>query len=138
VRREREIPGRLARLALSSVAASVVDLGTLLLLLHLFQLWPGVAGGLGCVAGGAVNFTLNRRWVFDARTGGWLTQLLRYGLLVVLGGALIAGAAIQLAVALLGLPVLLAKGIAAVLVLACWNYPVSSRLVFDKGGHHVC
>ena len=130
----RRTPGRLLRMAASSSAASIVDLLTLLSLVKLCQLWPGPAGAIGCLAGGAVNFALNRRWVFCQRDGRWGRQLLSYVLLVVLGGALGAGALIHLAIALLGLPVLLAKAIAAALVLACWTYPISSRLVFRKEG----
>jgi putative flippase GtrA len=125
-------------MAASSSAASVVDLATLFTLLHLLHLWPGAAGALGCMAGGAVNFALNRRWVFGdlQRQHGahWRGQLLRYALLVVLGGALGSGLVIQLTVAGLGLPVIVAKAIAAALVLACWNYPVSARLVFNARG----
>lgn len=134
----RSTAGRLARMAVSSTAASAVDLVTLLSLVNLVHLWPGAAGTLGCLAGGTVNFVLNRSWVFRSRGAGWLGQLLRYGLLVVLGGALAAGAVIQLGVAALGLPVLLAKAIAAALVLACWNYPVSAHLVFRPTNKEAC
>jgi len=121
---------RLARMAASSTAASAVDLVTLFAVLQLLPLWPGAAGAVGCVAGGAVNFALCRGWVFRDRGEGWLGQILRYALLVVLAGALLAGVVIQLATAVIGLPVLLAKGISAALVLVCWNYPISNRLVF--------
>jgi putative flippase GtrA len=125
---------KLLRMAASSTAASAVDLVTLFTVLQLLPLWPGAAGAVGCVAGGAVNFALCRGWVFQKRGEGWLGQLWRYAILVVLAGALLAGAVIQLATAVVGLPVLLAKGISAALVLACWNYPISARLVF-KGAH---
>lgn len=125
-------PRRLARLVVSSSAASVVDLLTLFTLINLLPIWPGAAGAAGCIAGGAVNFLLNRNWVFTRRSGGWLGQLLRYGLLVVLGGALVAGTMIHVGIVVLGLPVLLAKGVSAALVLTCWNYPISARLVFRK------
>ena len=127
-------------MVLSSTAASAVDLATLLGLLHLAHLAAGLAGAAGCVAGGVVNFALNRAFVFRRGGRGWLGQLLRYAVLVVLAGALIAGGIIQLGVTVLGLPVLAAKAIAAALVLGCWNYPVSARLVFrrsvtgDRGG----
>jgi len=124
--------GPIFRMALCSSAATAVDLATLCGLIKVFGLWPGAAGVLGCLAGGAVNFALNRKWVFPSSDRRWLGPLLRYGLLVVLGGALVAGGLIQLGIAVLGLPVLLAKGAAAALVLACWNYPVSARLVFAR------
>jgi putative flippase GtrA len=123
---------RVARLLASSAAATAVDVAVLLVLVGVGRIAPGLAAVLGCLAGGVVGFVLARRFVFEARGRDWLRQVAAYGLLVVLGGALIAGLLVHVATAGMGAPVLLAKAIAACLVLAGWNYPLSAYVVFRK------
>ena len=131
---------RVGRALGSSTAASAVDVIALLVLARTTHLAAGVAAALACVLGGAVNFALNRTWVFadDApsargtRGGNPLRQLALYSLLVVIGGALLGGAVVQLATVTLGLSLLAAKAVSAVLVFVGWNYPVASFVVFNS------
>ena len=122
---------RAARVAAASLAASATDLGVLSFSRRAgAAVW--LAALLGCLAGGAANYAALRRKVFANRTAGVASSAVRYGLLVVLGGALLTSALVSLGVAL-GLPFMVARLGVAVVVVALWNYPISSRVVF-KGG----
>ena len=125
------MPNRPLRIVIASTAATLADAVTLLSLVRGAHLGAGAAAVLGCLAGGAVNFTLTRRWVFgveDARSA--VRQVVLYGVFVVLGGAVLVGGLVHLAVQRSGAPLLLARALAAVVVLAAWNYPLSSLLIF--------
>ena len=122
---------RLLKAVTSGVAASVVDFATLLLLVRLSHLAAGVAAAIGCTVGGVANFVLARRWVFAARSGSSARQLALYGVLVVLGGAVLGGTIVELGVGF-GASIVAAKVVATVLVFLLWNYPISSRLVFRR------
>lgn len=122
---------RVLRLGISSGAATMVDTALLFVLVHATGFAPGPAALLGSLAGGAVNFAINRRWVF-AVGGGWLGQALRYFAIVVGGGAVVSAAAVA-ALCALGLPLLIAKGAAVLITMAAWTYPMASRVVFAPG-----
>lgn len=128
--RPRELWSRLPRLirvGVASGAATGVDTALLLGLCWLGGIGPGPAAFVASLAGGAVNFTINRRWVFGRRGGPWLAQALAYGLVVVLGGAGLGAVAVAAGVAV-GLPLLIAKAAAVVAVLLGWTYPMSARV----------
>ena len=122
---------RLARLGTSSSVSSLSDTLVLVVLCHVLGWSAGFAAIAGCLVGGTINFTISRAWVFSARTGPLLRQAIAYAALVVTGGALLSGALVG-ALAGAGIPLLVAKGGALVTVLVCWNYPISSRLVFAR------
>lgn len=121
------------RMLATSTASTAVDVVTLLALAGMLAVPAGTAAVLGCLAGGVVSFVLSRHYVFGAAAGCWKKQLLGYGVLVVLGGALLSGAIVRATVLHLGAPVLLAKGVAATVVMVAWNYPLSARLIFSTG-----
>jgi len=126
---------RALRAATSSALASACDVLILLALLRAAHVAAGTAAALGCLAGGLINFTLTRRWVFRPRRSNSRStaqQLALYGLLVIAGGALLAGAIVHVATVRFAVPVLSAKALAAVLVFCLWNYPVSSMVVFRR------
>jgi putative flippase GtrA len=120
---------RVLRVLVASGAATAADTAVLLLLCWGVGLSAGLAAGAGSVAGGAVNFAINRTFIFGGGAGDWWTQALRYGVIVVLGGAVISGVAVAALVAT-GLPLLVAKAAAVVLTLVVWTYPMSARVVF--------
>jgi putative flippase GtrA len=126
---------RALRAATSSALASVTDIAVLLILVNTAHLTVGIAAALACLAGGTVNFAVKRRWVFRgaaARGRSAARQLILYGLLVVAGGAFLAGVVVQVAIARFAMPMLAAKALAAVVVFCLWNYPVSAHVVFKK------
>ncbi len=120
------------RAGIASLLASVVDLATLLLIAQTAHVAAGLAVALGCLAGGAVNFALSRRWVFRTRGAGRRRQFALYGFVIVGGGAVLAGLLVQLATTTLGAPLLPARCAIAVVLFVCWNYPLSSLVVFAK------
>jgi len=120
---------RLVRLVVASGTATAVDTAVLFGLCRVGGLGPGLAAFVGCVAGGAVNFAINRRWVFSGGARSWLVQAASYGLVVVGGGAVVTGVAVAAGVGL-GLPLGVAKAGATVLALVTWTYPMSARVVF--------
>ena len=126
------VPGRPLKLVIASTAATAADFLTLLFLVRAVHLGAGVAAVLGCLVGGALNFTLARQWVFDGagEAGPMWRQIVAYGACVVLGGAVLVGGLVHLAVQRSGAPLLLARALAAVVVLAAWTYPLSSLLIF--------
>lgn len=126
---------RLARLATASGVATAVDTAVLLLLVAGAGLAPGPAAVVGCLAGGAVNFAVSRRWVFRAHARRWWPQALRYGVIVVGGGALVSGLAVA-ALTAVGAPLLLAKAVAIVTTMTAWTYPMAARVVFAPQVDH--
>src|SRR5262245_35219781 len=59
----------IARMAVTSIAATAVDATVLGALARMHGLPAGLAVALGCLAGGVVNFALLRAWVFPGRRG---------------------------------------------------------------------
>jgi putative flippase GtrA len=117
------------RLLCASGLATGLDTAILVGLSLGAGLAPGFAAALGCLGGGLVNFVLTRAWVFAARDRAWLPQALRYGVVVVGGGAVVSGLAVA-ALCAAGAPLLAAKVGAVIVTMAAWTYPLSARVVF--------
>jgi putative flippase GtrA len=120
---------RLVRVVIAGGGATAIDTIVLAALYYGVDVAPGSAAVLGCLAGGAVNFVLNRRWVFGATDGAWLRQAALYAGIIVGGGAVISGLTVA-ALHVASLPLLLAKVGAIGIVLVAWTYPMSARVVF--------
>ena len=69
----------------SSVLASATDLVVLFALIRIAHFSPGWAAVLGCIAGGVVNFTIKRRYIFASGNArrSLAKQVALYSLLVV-------------------------------------------------------
>jgi putative flippase GtrA len=120
---------RFAAAGLNGVLATVVDLGTLVGLAHV-GIAVAIAAFFGCCTGAVANYTLNKYLAFRDRSPVAVGQLARFALVAVATGLLTAGGMELLAVHL-GLPVVCAKTICAVLVFGLWSYPAQRRLVFS-------
>lgn len=115
------------RVLAASAAASLTDVVMLLTLVAL-AVPVAAATAIGCLCGGAVNYVITRRFVFRLRhTGAW-RRFAAYMGVVVGAGAAVSSAVVHVGSVALGLPILVAKAIAAALVLAAWNYPIAKRL----------
>jgi putative flippase GtrA len=117
------------RLLVASGLATAADTAILVALARGAGLRPGLAAAIGCLAGGLVNFVMTRSWVFTAGDRAWVPQALRYGVIVVGGGAAVSGLAVA-ALCAAGAPLLIAKAIAVVVTMALWTYPLAARVVF--------
>jgi putative flippase GtrA len=87
---------------------------------------------LAALAGAATNFTINKYVAFRDRSPVSLGQIARFDL-VALIAALLMAAAMKIATANLGVPVVAAKLACAAMVFATWTYPAQRRLVFARG-----
>jgi putative flippase GtrA len=123
---------RLMKVGVSGVVATAIDVVTLILLVEGVGAHVTVAAFLAAIAGGIANFFVNKYWAFKDPTPIDLRQVASYAL-VSLVTAMFVAASIHVFAVLIGLPYLLAKGMAAVLVFLLWSYPAQSRLVFRPG-----
>jgi CDP-diacylglycerol--glycerol-3-phosphate 3-phosphatidyltransferase len=121
----------LGRHQAASALSTLVDFGTLALLVERFGVHPVAATALGALAGAVFNFTLARRWIFRDHDGSAAAQALRY--------ALVSGASLGLntlgeyvVATRLGVHYLLARALVALLVSLCWNFPMHRRVVFPR------
>ena len=119
----------LGRAQLASLAATVVDFGTLFLATEQLHVWYVYSTGLGALFGAATNFALNRFWSFEASHLAWGPQAGRYA--VVSAGSL--GLNMLGVYAFTdggGLKYGLSKVITALLVGLLFNFPLHRRYVF--------
>jgi putative flippase GtrA len=123
----------LGRHQAASALSTLVDFGTLALLVERFGVHPVAATALGALAGAVFNFTLARRWIFRDHDGSAAAQALRYAL--VSGASLGLNTLGEYALATrLGVHYLLARALVALLVSLCWNFPMHRRVVFPRAG----
>jgi putative flippase GtrA len=119
---------RFATAGFNGAMSTLVDLATLVGLAHL-GIAVAVAAFLGCCTGAVSNYTLNKYLAFRDRSPIAAGQLARFAL-VALATALLTAGGMQLIAVQLGVPVVVAKAICAVVVFALWSYPAQRRLVF--------
>jgi phosphatidylglycerophosphate synthase/putative flippase GtrA len=128
-------PGTVFRGVVSASAATLFDFVVVVLLVSLTPLSPPAATLLGCVAGGLLNFSVNRVWAFMVE-GSYFQQGSRY--LFVSGTSALLNA-VGVAVLLL-LPITdyrLAWLMVRVTIFLTWNYPLQRGYVFVSNGEHV-
>jgi len=123
-------PRALLTAALAGLVGTGVDLGLLLVLVGR-HVPIAAATFLAALAGAAANFVLNKYVAFRDRAPISLGQIARFDLVAVVA-ALATAAAMKLATASLGVPVVAAKLACAAVVFAIWTYPAQRRLVFAR------
>lgn len=90
-----------------------------------------LAVALGALAGAGTDFSIKRRWVFDARADVWHAQAWRYALTSAVSLAwneLLSWVAVDR----LHLPAIPGVIGASILVGAAWNYPMHRLFVFRR------
>jgi putative flippase GtrA len=112
-----------------AVVAAAVDTGLLWLLVSRAGVHYTVAAALSFTAGLLVNFALARTFVFQASRLGFWAELSSYAIIGV-AGVLLTELILFLSFGLVGLPLLLSKAIALVLVFF-WNFLARRRLVYQ-------
>lgn len=99
---------------------------TLILLVSVLGLNPGIGAGTGAVMGAAVNYVLNRRFTFRSE-GRHLQAVTRYALLAIVGA--IANGLLVGWLSNAGLHYLLGQVLATLIILA-GNYFASRKWIF--------
>jgi putative flippase GtrA len=118
---------------IAAALATAVDFALMIALVEAFGAPPGAATFLSALAGGVTNFNLSRAWAFRARHAGSLGgQAARYAV-VSLGGAVLNGALVALAVRTTEVPYVLARVGIAIAVSLAYTYPLHTRVVFRVG-----
>ncbi len=113
---------------LGGIAATAVDVATLVLLVHAGE--PiALSAFCGASAGAATGFSLNKYLAFRDRSRITWQQLGRFGIVAV-ATALLMALAMEIVAVKLGVPYLAAKLVCSTLVFLAWTYPAQRRLVF--------
>ena len=124
-------PRELLTAGIAGTLGTGLDLVLLVLLVGHHVPIP-LATFMAALAGAATNFTINKYIAFRDRSPISLAQVARFHF-VALVAALLMAAAMKIATANLGVPVVAAKLACAAIVFAIWSYPAQRRLVFARG-----
>ena len=122
---------RLLTAGIAGVFGTALDLGVLVLLVGHHVAIP-LATFIAALAGAVVNFALNKYVAFRDRTPISFAQVARFNVVAVVAACLMA-AAMKIATANPGVPVIAAKLACAAVVFAIWTYPAQRYLVFARG-----
>jgi putative flippase GtrA len=115
----------------SSLVASATDFAVTIIAANLFGWWYLAASIAGTVTGGAVNFYVNRKWVFDSESTAIKWQVLKY-ILVWAGNLIIVTAGVFMLTHFLNLNYVLAKVLSSVLTGVSYNYIMQKQFIFSS------
>jgi putative flippase GtrA len=124
----------LARHQAGAFVATVVDFGTMTLLVELAGASPVLATAIGAACGAVTNFTMSRGWIFPRHAGTTSSQAGRYAA-VSAGSLALNTAGMALVHGVLGVPYLFARAMIAVLVSVGYNFPLHRAFVFRDARH---
>ena len=123
-------PRQLFTAGIAGAVGTGVDLAVLVLLVGRHLPIP-LATFIAALAGAVTNFTLGKYVAFRDRSPISLGQVARFDFVAVVA-ALLMAAAMKVATANLGVPVVAAKLACAAVVFAIWTYPAQRRFVFAR------
>ncbi|CAH0262085.1 hypothetical protein SRABI27_04103 [Pedobacter sp. Bi27] len=115
----------------SSLVASATDFGVTIIAANLFGWWYLAASITGTVTGGAVNFYVNRKWVFESESTAIKWQILKY-ILVWTGNLIIVTAGVFVLTHFFNLNYVLAKVLSSVLTGVSYNYIMQKQFIFSS------
>lgn len=115
----------------SSLVASAIDFGVTIIAVNLFGWWYLAASITGTVTGGAVNFYVNRKWVFESESTAIKWQILKY-ILVWVGNLIIVTAGVFILTYFFNLNYVLAKVLSSVLTGVSYNYIMQKQFIFSS------
>jgi putative flippase GtrA len=113
----------------SSIISTFFDLLTTVVFKEFFKFWYLMASLAGTIVGGAINFALGRRWVFDSRHKKVPLQLVKY-LLTWGGNMLLTTFGVFVVTHYCGISYFISKIIVAVVVGVGYNYMLQKKFVF--------
>ncbi|MBI2284429.1 MAG: GtrA family protein [Bacteroidetes bacterium] len=114
---------------MASLTATLVDFTMTIVLKEAFQCWYLLASVLGTISGGVINFTMNRRWVFRARSKKVQLQAIKY-IMVWMGNLLLVSAGVFLLTNYAGFSYVVSKVTVSLVVGVFYNYVLQKRFVF--------
>ena len=113
----------------SSIISTTIDLLTTVICKEFLGFWYLLASFTGTFVGGATNFALGRRWVFDGRHKKVPVQLVKY--LITWGGnMLLTTSGVFLVTHYCGISYFISKIIVAIVVGIGYNYMLQKKFVF--------
>ena len=115
----------------SSLVASAIDFGVTIIAVNLFGWWYLAASITGTVTGGAVNFYVNRKWVFESESTAIKWQILKY-VLVWTGNLIIVTAGVFMLTHFFNLNYVLAKVLSSILTGVSYNYIMQKQFIFSS------
>ena len=115
----------------ASLVSSFCDYVVAILLKELMFVPAFFASIIGTLAGGVVNFFINRQWVFRSHNTSLYSQSKRY-FLIWSGNLLLNAVGLYLLIDVGGLYYITAKVITSVLVAMMYNYPLQKKYVFKN------
>ncbi|WP_461453082.1 GtrA family protein [Mucilaginibacter sp.] len=113
----------------SSIISTGADLLTTVICKEFLGIWYVAASFIGTFVGGATNFGLGRRWVFDGRHKKVPVQLVKY-LITWSGNLLLTTSGVFIITHYCGISYFISKIIVAVTVGIFYNYMLQKRFVF--------
>jgi len=121
----------LRRSQLASLAATIVDFGSLIFLVEIAGVWYVAATAMAALFGAVVNFILGRHWTFEAADQAVRGQMFRYAAIAALS-LVLNSSGVYLLTDYFGIYYLISKAISAVLVAVLFNFPLHRYFVFDR------
>jgi len=115
----------------SSIVASATDFGLTIFAVNILGFWYLAASIIGTVAGGGVNFYVNRKWVFESRSAAIKWQILKY-ILVWAGNLIIVTSGVFILTHFFNLNYVLAKVFSSVLTGISYNYIMQKQFIFSS------
>ena len=120
-----------SRSTLVSLFTTALDFLTLVLLVEKLGVSYVWATWIGTVVGSLSNFTINKRWAFEAGRQNLGPQFLRF-LLVQTGSSTLQTLGVWTFTRFVGLPYEASKLLVAAVVYLGWNFPLNRWFVFRK------
>ena len=125
----RKLLSTFGRSQVASVAATLVDFGSLVFLVEVAHVWYVAATAIGACLGAVANFWINRHWSFEASGQAVHGQALRYAL-VSAGSLVLNSGGVFLLTDYGHLPYPVSKAVIAFLVGIAYNFPMHKGFVF--------
>ena len=114
---------------IASLSASFCDYLVTLLLVKFLYADPLLAGVLGTVAGGIINFLVGRYWVFKAHNGLFGLQGKRY-LLAWTGNLILNVVGLYVLIKLFDVQYMVAKITTSIFIAVAYTYHIQKKYVF--------
>jgi putative flippase GtrA len=119
------------RLQGSAIIGSALDYLVTIAGVSLFQVWYLAANIAGNLTGGALQFILNKKWVFQGTEGHTGKQTGKF-VLVFAGNILLSAFIVYLLTSISHINYLISKTITSVLLGTTYNYILQKRFVFAQ------